>query len=553
MAMEIELQLDVWSYTLIAVILSLLILPVCLSKDPDYHPLALQHQSHPSNVRQPKESAVYRSQETSHGLPLKTGLSLPGEKSWQFRDGDLRDIWNLYVEKGKGIVQSVKGFEVTNVEVAKITRWIHIIGSHLSSAGAKRIALYLPNDIENLVVSFACAFYDLTLVVIPYPSDPKTIQTVISKTHSEYLVSAAGILTLNDVQGIQCLKNILYVVEEASRKLDWNTPPGSRIQARTFHDLIEGDAKPEQPAPKEVDVDGPAIIVPYVPLTTNKIEFTEFTQRNIVAAVGSQLISLPTAERLSPSDIFLPVDSLSALFPRIMTYTALCSGTLLALNSVAGPQAHLEHACRPVSPTVIIANPHTLLATIRNTAGTQMEMWHWLIHWFQKRTLASGRIPKGNWLTRLNDYQRPVLGKPQRLRLCFTYELAITDTQPLNSPDLCDLRIYFSAKVIYALCSPKVAGAICQQNVYDYRYEKPERMPSRKYKIPRNCTHFGPPTPAVEVWLRDYDTYKVTDKPCPRGQIWVRGPTVAGPHGREKGVGIGVVGKWRPDGCLEFV
>ena len=54
---------------------------------------------------------------TPHGTPLKTGLALPGEKSWQTRDGDLRDIWNTHVEKGPGKVLSVKGTQVTEVPV----------------------------------------------------------------------------------------------------------------------------------------------------------------------------------------------------------------------------------------------------------------------------------------------------------------------------------------------------------------------------------------------------------------------------------------------------
>ena len=165
-------------------------------------------------------------------------------------------------------------------------------------------------------------------------------------------------------------------------------------------------------------------------------------------------------------------------------------------------------------------------------------------------------MPKGNWFTRVNDYTRPELGHPHKLRLVYTYE-SITDNEstPLNSHDFNDLRMFLAARTIYALTSPKVAGAITQTNIYDYRYEKPEQWPSRKKGIPRKCAHFGGVVGSCEVWVSDWQEYKPDDKDEPRGQIWVRGPAVAGAgrEGREKGVGIGVVGRLRGDGCLEYV
>lgn len=114
-----NLELDAGSYTLIAVIVSLLFIPLFLSKDPDIHPLALQRQSNSSPIRLPKESAIYRSLETPQGFPLKTGLALKTEKSYSTRDGDIRDVWNLAVEKGKGKVLSVKGVTITEVDIGK--------------------------------------------------------------------------------------------------------------------------------------------------------------------------------------------------------------------------------------------------------------------------------------------------------------------------------------------------------------------------------------------------------------------------------------------------
>lgn len=114
-----EVELNIYTYTLLAIITSLLFVPLLFRADPDVHPIALLHQSNISPIRKKKESAIYRNGAVPHGAPLRTGLALKGEKAWLPRDGDLRDVWNAYVEKGPGKVLSVKGADVTEVPVGK--------------------------------------------------------------------------------------------------------------------------------------------------------------------------------------------------------------------------------------------------------------------------------------------------------------------------------------------------------------------------------------------------------------------------------------------------
>ncbi|KAF8420305.1 hypothetical protein BGX38DRAFT_1270916 [Terfezia claveryi] len=398
----------------------------------------------PSAIRQKKESAIYRNPATPHGTPLKTGLALPGERSWQTRDGDLRHVWNAYAENGPGKVLSLKGLQVTEVPVEKITRWIHILGSHLSQTSpTKRIALHLPNDIENLVASFACHFYGLALILLPYPSDSKTITSILTKTQADLAITAAGVIPLNDLQSVPSLENILYVVEPASRDLDWATPQ---------------DAIPTISPPRTLTSTKPAIITAFTPLSTGKLEVTEFSTRNLIAAIGAQLASLPppsASPRKIPSSPRLPLPPLPA---------------------------HANGA---------LAQPHQLLPIAHARLGAH-----------PKRQLAYPR-------QRLHAPcpRKPALPPPR-----ITHELALAkDTQPLNSYDLNDLRQFLAARVVYALCSPRVAGAICAQNALDYRCEKPERLPSRKLGVGRKCTHFGPPLGGAEVWVREVEGYKVEE------------------------------------------
>lgn len=173
-----------------------------------------------------------------------------------------------------------------------------------------------------------------------------------------------------------------------------------------------------------------------------------------------------------------------------------------------------------------------------------MELWHGLIHYFQTRTLTqSGRIPQGNFFTRVNDYIRPEIGN--KLRLVFVAETAGSqESQYLTSLDLSDLRVFLKAKVVYALKHWRVSGFVAQGHVYDYRVKKQGRD---------RCASFGIPSPALEIKLRDREGYTAEDKEGPRGEVVVSGPAVAGGSGGPgRGVGLGVVGKWEREGVLSY-
>ena len=156
---------NIYSTILVVVILAYLVSPLFLGTEPDTHPFLLSRQAAPSAVRQPGESAVYRSIEVPHGYPLRTGLNVKdeGAPKWAAgRDGDLRDIWReaskpreSSAKENKAQVVSVKGKDdPVYHDFETISKEINIIGQHLRSKGGSRVAIYLPNSVEFLVALF---------------------------------------------------------------------------------------------------------------------------------------------------------------------------------------------------------------------------------------------------------------------------------------------------------------------------------------------------------------------------------------------------------------
>jgi hypothetical protein len=98
--MELFEGWNIYTTAIVIVIVTLLLYPLFASHQPDTHPILLSRQASISPVRQPGESAVYRSPETPDGYPLKTGLGVkkPGAPKWSSgENGDLRDVWRQTV------------------------------------------------------------------------------------------------------------------------------------------------------------------------------------------------------------------------------------------------------------------------------------------------------------------------------------------------------------------------------------------------------------------------------------------------------------------------
>lgn len=218
--------------------------------------------------------------------------------------------------------------------------------------------------------------------------------------------------------------------------------------------------------------------------------------QNIIAAVAAQVFALPRPQRLGPSDLFLPLDSLTLMYPLTLALAALFSNASIALNSVAGPSATLSSAFQNVSPTVIVASAETLAQTHRDNPFAPKGLVQKIARLFHARKLASGTMPV------------PKGGMTHSLRLIYVSERIGADSMPLSSRQLFDLKLWTGARIVYALTAAKVAGAVAQTNAYDYR-----RSANDVY-----C-HFGPPLSCLEVKLVSSKTREISDEGNPIGKV----------------------------------
>ncbi|KAG5942701.1 hypothetical protein E4U60_007161 [Claviceps pazoutovae] len=544
-------QWNAYSTALATALVLIITYRIMSATEPDIHPLLLARQSIPSAVRHEGESAIYRSQSAPHGMPLNAGLNIKDAGVPKFsrgRDGDLRDIWRKAATGGDtgatGRLLTVLGSEnVIEHKIADINRQINIIGRYLEEQGSIKVAIYLPNSIELLITLFACSFYpNLTTVILPFNVAEPELINMLRRSAVDTVVTASGSFPLDSVvKAYSLIRQLIWVVDDGSRHMDWNDVPegtGGSVNVTTWQDLVNdtpGSTLTELP-PVDKDQVPQDIVTFWQDKASNIGEMVRFSQANLASAVSGQLVAIPSRERLTQTDLFLPVDPLSNIHTLTLTLAALFSNASVALNSVAGQSADLALATQGVSPTVVVASPATLLRSheesIRKLSGGLAKLSHAL----STKTLTQrGVHAASNALSAFAAGARLRVGTtPGKLRLVYTAERIGAHTPLLSCQVLSDLRVLSGARIIYALSAARVAGSVAQTVVYDYRVSADVE------------THFGAPTTSVEIYMKDLESHKTTDDVV-EGEIIVRGPCVSGGEAH-----LGVSGRLNDDNTLSY-
>lgn len=389
-----------------------------------------------------------------------------------------------------------------------ITRHINVIGRYIEEQGSIKVAIYLPNSIELLVTLLACSFYsNVTTVLIPFDVPEDELVSMLRRSAVDTVVTATGSFPLDSVvRAYPSLRQLIWVVDEGSRHMDWNDVPegmGGSVNVTTWQDLLnDPPAAAGTELPAATSESTPQDVVAFWQSKPGQLEeMVRFTQANLVSAISAQISALPTKERMGPSDLFLPADSLANIHTLSLTLAALYSNTSVAFNSVAGRSPDLILATQGIAPTILVASPATLLKTheesMRRLGGGLAKISHSL----STSNLAERGVHSvANFLSTFAAGARPAIGnKPGRLRLIYVAERAGADTPVLSSQVLSDLRIFTGARIVYALTAARVAGAVAQTALFDYRVH------------PGTNGHFGVPPSSVEIYFKDMAAHKTTD------------------------------------------
>lgn len=225
------------------------------------------------------------------------------------------------------------------------------------------------------------------------------------------------------------------------------------------------------------------------------------------------LATLPRGQPLGPADTLLPTSSLATPYTLCWALGALYSNASLALNSVSGPRVDLLASLAHFKPTIIVTAPGTLNKYLLNWTHTGLGPGRITKFW-QRRSLKQGIMPSRKPIPDLSGQDAVMLivelQSLSNVRAIFVgQDVHATDKEDrLASKSLDELRVDLGVKISYALTSGKVAGAVAQTNLQDYR--------DKKASV---CV--GPPLGSVEVHLVGDEEVMTTPTPSGKVRIFV--------------------------------
>ena len=366
----------------------------------------------------------------------------------------------------------------------------------------------------------AAAFYGFRPVLVPHNLQTDILIAHLQQIKPDFLIAEAGALEIDSVvAACSGLKHVIWVAKEGNRHMDWNVVPegaGGKVEVVVWHELVDErktlTSSDVLPVDKETSVKPLSIYIDeVVELTSDVSSFHQIREpilwltssQNLIAATAALISALPRIQRISSEDLLLSTAPLMSSYALCLTFAALYSNASVALNSVAGEDADITLAAMGVSPTILVTSSKTILKYHSKVMATQTGFIAKVSQYMQNQTLQAGIMPSRNAMVKLAEVDSKL--SLSKLRLLFIAHRASDPKSPkLTSSVLADLRMLLGARIGYALTTDKVAGAICQTNVFDYRETG-------------GLAPFGPPLSSVEVFLAG-DEVQVS-QPEPRGKV----------------------------------
>ncbi|KAI5307925.1 hypothetical protein KEM55_007038, partial [Ascosphaera atra] len=354
------------------------------------------------------------------------------------------------------------------------------------------------------------AFYGFKAVLLPSNLTAESLAKYLHEVNADTLIAEAGntdLLVL--LKSAHTLRNVIWVVKGGSSDVDWTETPniGRPIKITAWNGLLEENLSAASQELPENDVAVPQPIISYWAQSPESGVLVEYDQKNVVSAIAAVASALPQSQRIKPDDTVLPVDSLCQPYALSVMLAALFLNASVVLKSVSGDDVDLMLAVNAVSPTIVVASSNAVSRYYREELKPSSNALTKAGCFMQRISLDKGVFPIDSLASRLTLSE---LSPGLRL-LLISQPIDAGKRSHLSPQELSDLRCMLKTRVSYALTAPKVFGAVCQTNPYDYR------------RFARS--HFGPPLSSLE--LKVVDGTSDEDDRVMEGKIFVSGPSVA--------------------------
>jgi len=373
----------------------------------------------------------------------------------------------------------------------------------------KNVALYMETCSDWTMSAHACFSQSLVVVTVYANLGEEALVHGLNEAEVTHMITSADLLpTLAKyVEKLQFLSHVVYTGE---LKLDQNAKEAfasKKIEFVTMEELekIGSKANHKDNPPKANDI----AVLMYTSGSTGMPKGVMCTHQNCMSAVGGVL----NIHKLYPTEVHLSYLPLAHILAFILETGALSCGLALAYGS---PRTVSDQQCRNCKGDIAEAAPNFLIgvpsvfdkikAGILSAVGSQGAVTQYLFN----SAIASKKAA-------LNEgkdcpiWNRLVLNK-LKMRIGGNVRFIVSGGAPLSSQCADFLRAAFGVPVLQGYGLTETCGGATVGDSSDLE----------------GAYSAGAPICSTELKLVDQPdmNYKSTDKPCPRGEIWIRGANV---------------------------
>lgn len=278
-----------------------------------------------------------------------------------------------------------------------------------------------------------------------------------------------------------------------------NLPSG--VQLVTYEEFLEiGTKNPARATPASPD---DLATICYTSGTTGAPKGVMLTHRNLISNAAGYAFDLD----ISPSDCHISYLPLAHIYERVTMLVVLFNGARVGFYR--GDVLLLLDDINELKPTVFCSVPRLwnriydkVNAGVREGSVVAQKLFHWAYE-SKKRALERGQTP--------NPFFEKVVFSKLRAKLGGNVRYMSTGSAPISAEVMQFLRVCFGGTVFEGYGMTESACVISKTSQEDF-----------------TTGHVGAPAPCCEIKLVDVPDMRYThrDKPYPRGEICVRGPSV---------------------------
>ncbi|XP_017256122.1 long chain acyl-CoA synthetase 6, peroxisomal [Daucus carota subsp. sativus] len=414
------------------------------------------------------------------------------------------------------------------------------IGSGLLNHGIPKgscIGLYFINRPEWMIVDHACCAYSYVSVPLYDTLGPDAVNFIINHATVRAIFCVRQTLDtlLSSLSKIPSVRLVVVVGGADGQMLPLPLKPG--VEVVSYSELLKQGQSNLQPfrPPKPADI----ATICYTSGTTGNPKGAVLSHGGLIANVAGATYKIIW----NTSDVYISYLPLAHIYERYHQIMVPYYGT--AVGFYQGDNTKLLDDMVQLRPTIFCSVPrlfNKIYASILNSIkASGREKLFTASFNAKKQSIMTGKNPSPTWDDVIFNNIKEKLGG--RVRFMFSA------AAPL-SPDVMDfLRVCFDGHVIEAYGMTENSCMISCMDANDYLNG-----------------HVGSPNPACEVKLVDVPEMEYTskDRPYPRGEICVRGPTVFSGYFKDevqtkeamdedKWLHTGDIGMWLPEGRLKII